>query len=80
THLTSSTAPCLSLLPQLQDTATIPQNSMLPEPSPQPLLNVVPQTTTRNFENDLPKIVDSIDTSKNPLSHETHIPETLEIP
>ncbi|KAJ0028636.1 hypothetical protein Pint_36096 [Pistacia integerrima] len=80
THSASSTAPCLSPLPHLQDTATIPQNSMSPEPSPQPLLNVVPQTTTGNFENDLPEIDNSIDTSENPSPHETQTPETLEIP
>ncbi|KAJ0025306.1 hypothetical protein Pint_07462 [Pistacia integerrima] len=60
-YIMSSTAPCLSPLPQLQDIATIPQNSMSPKPSPQ-LLNVVPQTTTGNFENDLPEIDNSIDT------------------
>ena len=69
THSTSSTTPCLSPLPQLQDTATIPQNSMSPELSPQPLLNVVPQTITGNFKNDLPEIDDSIERSENLLSH-----------
>lgn len=74
-HSTSSTAPCLSPLPQIQVIATIPQNSTSLEP--QPLLNIVPQTTTRNSENDLPEIDNSINTSENPSLHDTYTLETL---
>lgn len=52
---------------------------MSPEPSPQLPLNVVPQTTTTNIENDFPEFPANIGTPKISSPHETHTPKTLKI-
>lgn len=52
---------------------------MSPEPSPQLPLNVVPQTTIENIENDFPEFPANISTPEISSPHETHTLESLEI-